>query len=86
MKLCEFWRHCNKTKRHIFLCLFFLLTITGRNEAIIVDFKALFVLNGTFITFSHHQISRNYERLYQLSGHLKKYPCFRLHGVKISMR
>ena len=38
--LCEFVIHCNK--RHIFLCsvcLFFLLTITGRNEAIIVELK-----------------------------------------------
>ena len=34
-----------------FVCLFFLLTITGRNEAVIVEFKVLFVLNGTFITF-----------------------------------
>ena len=49
-----------------FLCLFFLLTITGRNEAIIVELKTLIVLNATFITFlggSHHQISRNYEIL-----------------------
>ena len=46
--LCEFVIHCNK--RHIFfVCLFFLLTITGRNEAIIVELKELFVLNGTFI-------------------------------------
>ena len=30
----------------------FLLTITRRNEAIIVELKALFVSNGTFITFS----------------------------------
>ena len=40
-----------------FVCLFFLLTITGRNEAIIVELKELFVLNGTFITRaggSHH--------------------------------
>ena len=54
--LCEFVIHCNK--RHIFLCLFvFLLTITGRYEAIIVELKELFVLNGTFITCSggsHH--------------------------------
>ena len=54
--LCEFVIHCNK--RHIFLCLFvFLLTITGRNEAIIVELKELFVLNGTFVTCfggSHH--------------------------------
>ena len=38
-------------------CLFFLLTINGRNEAIIVELKELFVLNGTFITCSggsHH--------------------------------
>ena len=37
--------------------MFFLLTITGRNEAIIVELKELFVLNGTFITCSggsHH--------------------------------
>ena len=39
-------------ERHIFLCLFFLLTITGRNEAIIAELKAIFVLNCTFITFS----------------------------------
>ena len=54
--LCEFVRHCNK--RHIFfVCLFFLLTITSRNEAIIVELKELFVLNHTFITCSrgsHH--------------------------------
>ena len=52
------------------ICLFFLHTITGRNEAIIVEWKALFVLNGTFITFSggfHHQILRNYEKCCQLS-------------------
>ena len=35
-----------------FVWLFFLLTITGRNEAIIVELKELFVLNGTFITCS----------------------------------
>ena len=29
-----------------FVCLFFLLTITGRNEAIIVKLKELFVLNS----------------------------------------
>ena len=34
------------------VCLFFLLTITCRNEAIMVELEALFVLNGTFITFS----------------------------------
>ena len=54
--LCEFVIYCNK--RHIFLCFFvFLRTITGRNEAIIVELKELFVLNGTFITCSggsHH--------------------------------
>ena len=38
--------------KDIFICLYFLLTITGRNGAIIVEFKKLFVLNGTFITFS----------------------------------
>ena len=49
--LCEFVIHCNK--RHIFLCLFvFLLTITGRKEATIVESKQLFVLNETFITCS----------------------------------
>ena len=40
-----------------FVCLFFLLIMTGRNEAIIVELKELFVLNGTFITCSggsHH--------------------------------
>ena len=62
---CEFVIHCNK--RHVYFSLFFfvfLLTITGRNEAIIVEFKKLFVLNGFFITFSggsHHYISRNYQ-------------------------
>ena len=37
--------------------LFFLLTITGGNEATIVELKELFVLNGAFITCSggsHH--------------------------------
>ena len=52
---CEFVSN----KNHIFVCLFFLITliITGRNEAIIVKLKELFVLNGTFITCSggsHH--------------------------------
>ena len=32
-------------------CLFLLLTITGRNEAIIVELKALFLLNGTLSPF-----------------------------------
>ena len=62
--LCEFVIHCNK-RHFLFVCLFFLLTITGRNEAIIVELKELFVLNGTFITCSggsHHKISRNYEK------------------------
>ena len=66
--LCEFVIHCNK--RHIFLCLFFLLTITGRNKAIIVELKALFVSNGSFITFnvgSHYNIFLNYEKWCQLS-------------------
>ena len=48
----------------------FLPTITGRNEAIIIELKALFVWNGTFITFSggyHHQITLNYEKWCQLS-------------------
>ena len=39
--------------------LFFLLTMTGRNEGIIVELKALFVLNCTFTAFSegsHHSI------------------------------
>ena len=39
------------------VCLFFLFTITGTNEAIIVELKKLFVLKATFITFSegsHH--------------------------------
>ena len=43
---------------------YFLLIITFRNEAMIVELKALFVLNGTFITFSggyRHQITLNYE-------------------------
>ena len=40
-------------KSHLFL----LLTFTDRNEAIIVELKEVFVLDGTFITFSggsHH--------------------------------
>ena len=42
--------HCSKI--HIFfVCLLFLLTITGGNKAITVELKVLFVLNGTFITF-----------------------------------
>ena len=51
--------HCNK--RRIFLCLFVLFAnyywYGGRNEAIIVELKELFVLNETFITCSggsHH--------------------------------
>ena len=49
--LFEFVRHCNK--RHIFLGLFVLFcsSITCRNEAIIVELKAFFVLNGTLSTF-----------------------------------
>ena len=47
--VCEFVIHCNKI--HIFLCLFFLLTITDRNEAIIIELKQFFVLNGIFIPF-----------------------------------
>ena len=36
--LCEFVRHCNKIKGiFFFVCLFFLLTITGRNEASILE-------------------------------------------------
>ena len=61
--LCEFVIHYNK--RHIFLCLFFLLTITGRNKATIVELKESFILNGTLIICSgssHHEISRNYEK------------------------
>ena len=53
-----------------YVYLFFLLTITGRNKAIIVELKAIFVLNGTFITFSgcyHNQITLNYEKWCQLS-------------------
>ena len=43
-------RHSNK--RHNFLgLLVFLLTITCRNEAIIVELKAFFVLNGTLSPF-----------------------------------
>ena len=42
--------HCNKNIFLFFACLYFLLIITGRNKAIIVEFKKLFVLNGTFIT------------------------------------
>ena len=33
------------------VCLFFPLTITGGNEGIIVELKALFVLNDTFIIY-----------------------------------
>ena len=38
--------------------MFLLLTITGSNEAIIVELKALFVLNGAFINFSggYHEL------------------------------
>ena len=50
-------RHCNK-RHFFFVCLFFLFTITGRNEAIIVELKELFVLNGTFITCSGVPIIR----------------------------
>ena len=44
--------------KDIFFCLFvLLLTITGRNETIIVELKELFVLSDIFISFSggsHH--------------------------------
>ena len=55
---CQFVIHCNKID--IFLSLFVLFAhyyTTDRNEAIIVEFKTLFVLNNTFITFNggfHH--------------------------------
>ena len=55
--LCEFVIDCTIKDIFFFVCLFLLPTITGRNEAIIVKFKKLFVLNGTFITCSggsHH--------------------------------
>ena len=42
----------------------------GKYEAIIVELKALFVLNDTFITFSgdsHHKNSHNYAKWCQLS-------------------
>ena len=42
-------RHCNKI--HIFLGGFVLFCITCRNEAIIVELKAFFVLNGTLSPF-----------------------------------
>ena len=42
----------NIRRRHFGVFLFFLLTITDRNEAIIVELKELFVLNGPFITCS----------------------------------
>ena len=65
----NFVRNCNK--RHFFsVCLYFLLTVTGRNEAIIVELKELFVLNTTFITYSggyNHYFFRNYEKWCQLS-------------------
>ena len=58
--LCEFVRD-TAIKGIVFpcsaVCLFFLLTITGKNEAIVVELKMLFVLNSTFITSkrgSHH--------------------------------
>ena len=49
--LCEFVRHGNKI--HIFLCLFVIfLTITGRNEAIVVELQKNVVFKANFITFS----------------------------------
>ena len=47
--------------KYIFFSVFFLFTINGRHKDIIVELKALFVLNGPFITFSggsHHHIFR----------------------------
>ena len=38
--------------KYFSVCLFFLLTIAGGHQAVIVELKALCVLNGTFITFS----------------------------------
>ena len=48
--LCEFVRHCNRRYFFRFVCSF-LLTITCRNETIIVELKAFFVLNGTLSPF-----------------------------------
>ena len=66
--LCEFVIQCNK--RHIFLCVFFLLSITGTNEAIIVELKELFVLNGPFYHlfwgFPSLDFSQFYEKWCQL--------------------
>ena len=62
---------CDTLQKKIFLCFFFLLTITGRNKAIIVELKELFVSNGSFITFnvgSHYYIFLNYEKWCQLSS------------------
>ena len=46
-----------------FVCLSFLLTITGSNEAIIVELKELFLLNGPFITFSGGVFLLNFAQL-----------------------
>ena len=59
--LCEFVavRHCKKNIFFLFvLSAHYLYSITDRNEAIIVELKALSVLNSTFITFSRGSIIR----------------------------
>ena len=61
------WR-C-ETYFSLFVCSFCSLLLVGI-KAIIVELKALFFLNITFITFcggSHHWISRNYDKWCQLS-------------------
>ena len=56
--LCEFVIHWNK--RHIFLCLFSLLTIASRDEAVIVELKEFF--------FEWH-----FYHLFRVTGHFV--PC-----------
>ena len=46
------WNTAKKAYFFLSVLLFFAHYSTGWNEAIIVELKALFVLNGTFITFS----------------------------------
>ena len=69
----SFWCFFQDLCEFVIQCLFgffILLTITGRNEDIIVELKDLFVFNDSFITCSggsHHWISCNYKKWCQLS-------------------
>ena len=72
--LCEYVIHWNK--RHIFLCLFvFLLTITGRNEAIIVELK-VFCFEWHFYHLFRGFPSLDFSQLWKMVPSLAFNPVF----------